>query len=682
VNPHAFLQNLALVLCVAAVTTVVCQRLRQPVVLGYLLAGLLVGPHVAFPLFAETRTIETLSELGVILLMFSIGLEFNMRKLVALIPTAGLVAVIQIGVMVVTGFLGTRAMGWAVRDSLVAGAMISVSSTMIIAQAFKEAKPDRTLTDLVFGVLIMEDLAAVLMLAALATLMQPGGATLAGLLPTAGRLALFLLVTIGVGLVIVPRAVRGIVALKRPETTLVASVGICFAFALLANKAGYSVALGAFLGGALVGESGVESRVAHLVEPVRDMFAAIFFVSVGMLLDPGALQRNWEAVLVLTVLVITGNLFGVSVGSFLAGYNIRTSVRAGMSMAQIGEFSFIIAGAYLAAGGNSRLYSVAVGVAVITSFLTPLLIRWADPLALLVDRKLPRPLQTVASLYGSWVESLRQRRSGSPWAPLRGALWLLLAEAAFLAAIAITISLEFTRLREWLGLRFSLGPDAARAALLLGAAALGVPFTVGLAREGRRIGEILAARAIPLAAKGKVDQGRAPRRVLSRAAQIGVLLVIGLLLLAVTQPFVPAYAGPVVVAMVLLIFGIGFWRAAKDLQGHLRASAEVAAHMLTAEHRRADTPEQALEQVEKLLPGIGSLSAVKVTAGGPADRRTLAELNLRGLTGATVVAVSRGERSLISPSGNVRLEAGDVLALSGTTEAVAAAEAQLTGSLR
>jgi CPA2 family monovalent cation:H+ antiporter-2 len=134
--------------------------------------------------------------------------------------------------------------------------------------------------------------------------------------------------------------------------------------------------------------------------------------------------------------------------------------------------------------------------------------------------------------------------------------------------------------------------------------------------------------------------------------------------------------------MVLLIFGIGFWRAAKDLQGHLRASAEVAAHMLTAEHRRADTPEQALEQVEKLLPGIGSLSAVKVTAGGPADRRTLAELNLRGLTGATVVAVSRGERSLISPSGNVRLEAGDVLALSGTTEAVAAAEAQLTGSLR
>lgn len=675
--PHVFLQNLALVLCVAAVTTVLCQWIQQPVVLGYLLAGLLVGPHVAFPLFADHATIETLSELGVVLLMFSVGLEFNLKKLARLLPTAGLVATVQIGLMVMLGFLTTRAFGWSTRDSLVVGAMVSISSTMIIAQSFKELKPAKAVTNLVFGILIMEDLAAILMLAALTTLVTGSSATMATLLPTAGKLLLWLLATGGVGYLLVPRAIRAIVALKRPETTLVASIGLCFAFALLAVQAGYSVALGAFLAGALVGESGVESRVEHLIEPVRDMFAAIFFVSVGMLLDPTALWADWGIVLALTFVVILGNLFGVSIGAFLAGYNVRTSIQSGMSMGQIGEFSFIIAGAYAAVGGGSRLYGVAVGVALITSFLTPVLMRRADQLALYVDARLPRPLQTVASLYGSWVEAIRTRRSGSPWAPLRNAIGVLFLEAAMLAAVAISASLEMARFQGWIGEWFRLGTDASRLGVIVVAVGLAIPFTIAIARTARWIGNILAERAIPPAAKGKVDHGKAPRGVLARTAQIGVLLVTGILLVLVTQVFMPGYAAPLLVLLMLALFGIGFWRAAKDLQGHMRAGAEVAAHMMTAEHRVA-TPGEALAQVEAMLPGIGHLHAVRIAPGSIADGKTLGELNLRGLTGATVVAIDRGSNQIIYPSGSERIAGLDLVALSGTVEAVSAAEQALS----
>lgn len=674
---HAFLQNLALVLCVAGITTVLCQWIRQPVVLGYLLAGVLVGPHVAFPLFADHETIETLSELGVILLMFSVGLEFNLKKLARLIPTAGLVAVIQIGLMIVLGFLAARAFGWSTRDSLVVGAMVSISSTMIIAQSFKELKPARAVSDLVFGVLIMEDLAAILILAALTTLVTGSSATMTTLLPTAGKLLLWLLATGAVGYLIVPRLMRGIVSLKRPETTLVTSVGLCFAFALLALQAGYSVALGAFMAGALVGESGVESRVEHVIEPVRDMFAAIFFVSVGMLLDPSALLSDWAIVLALTLVVILGNLFGVSVGAFLAGYNVRTSVQSGMSMGQIGEFSFIIAGAYAAVGGGSRLYGVAVGVALITSFLTPVLMRRADRLALYIDASLPRPLQTVASLYGSWVETIRSRRSGSPWAPFRYAIGVLLLEAAMLAAIAISTSIQMPRFQQWVGAWFRLDADASRLGVIAVAIGLAVPFTVALARTARWIGNILSERAIPPAPKGKVDQGKAPRGVLARTTQIGVLLITGILLVVVTLGFVPGYAAPLLVLLMLTLFGIGFWRAAKDLEGHVRAGAEVAAHMMTAEHRVA-SPMDALAQVEAMLPGIGHLHAVRIQPGSMPDGKTLGELNLRGLTGATVVAIDRGNNQIIYPSGSERLEGFDLIALSGTVEAVQAAEQALT----
>jgi CPA2 family monovalent cation:H+ antiporter-2 len=680
VTPHLFLQDLALVLCAAALTTIACQKLRLPVVLGYLVAGIIVGPHTPIPFFAHDETVRTLAELGVILLMFSLGLEFNLRTLARIIPTGGVVAIIEVGLTFALGFQVAASAGLDTSTSLLAGALVSISSTMIVSHAFQDLRFEKRAREAVFGILIAEDLVAILMLATVSALAAGTGDTGNILKATAGRLVLVVAALLGGGLLIVPPLFRAIVALRRKETLLVTSVGFCFALALFAQSQGLSVALGAFLAGALISEAGVARHVEPLVEPLRDMFTGIFFVSIGMLFDPAGALRDWGLVLALTAVVLVGKSVGVTVGSFLSGQPVRTAVQAGMSLTQIGEFSFVIAtiGAGLSAGAG-RLFSVAVAVAMLTAFTTPLLMGRSERIALKVDATLPRPLQTFVSLYGSWVELLRQPRAVSAWSLVRHGLALLVLYAVALGAIVIASAVNLPTLEAWFGQQFSLGADAASMVVILGTALVSLPFAVLMVRAGREIAERLAARALPPPAKG-VDQGRAPRRTLVLALQVGALLAVGLLVVAVTQPFLPRLSAPALIVLVMLFLGIAFWRAAKDLQGHMRAGAEVAAHMLTAEHRRFDTGDAALLQVEKLLPGIGSLSAVTVEPGGPADKRTLAELNLRGLTGATVVAVSRGDRPLIYPSGRVQLEAGDVLALSGTTEAISAASERLSGS--
>ncbi|MFN8719040.1 MAG: cation:proton antiporter, partial [Gemmatimonadaceae bacterium] len=285
-DSHAFLTNLALVLCVAAVTTFLFQRIRQPVVFGYLVAGMIVGPHVPIPIVVDEGMVKTLSELGVVLLMFGLGLDFSLRKLAQVGPTSGLVALIDSSAMMFFGYLLGRLLGWTTIESVYAGAIVAISSTTIIVKAFSEQEVSGRFTRIVFGILIIEDLIAILLIATLTTISSGGELSAGDLALTAGRLGLFLAGLVGVGLLFVPRLVRAVVRLDRPETTLVVSLGLCFAAAWLAVSFGYSVALGAFIAGSLVAESGEAKVVEHAVAGVRDMFGAIFFVSVGLMIDP------------------------------------------------------------------------------------------------------------------------------------------------------------------------------------------------------------------------------------------------------------------------------------------------------------------------------------------------------------------------------------------------------------
>ncbi|NMO15561.1 potassium transporter [Pyxidicoccus fallax] len=678
---HEVLQAIAIVLCVAAVTTVLFQRLRQPVVLGYILAGLVVGPHVPIPLVANPDVVATLSELGVILLMFSLGLEFSLRKLFSVGFTAGLTAVIQCAIMVWLGFVVGRAFGWTSRESIFIGAIIAISSTTIIAKAFDEQGIKGRLRELVVGVLIVEDLIAVLLMATLTAISTGAGLSLGELSLTTGRLVAFLVGLVVVGLFIIPRAVRAVVKLNRPETTLVASMGICFAVALLAQAFGYSVALGAFLAGSLVAESGEEKVVEHLVQPVRDMFAAIFFVSVGMLISPALIAEHWVAILVLTLVVIAGKILGVTLGAFLTGNGTRTSVQAGMSLAQIGEFSFIIAGLGLSLRATGDfVYPVAVAVSAITTLTTPILIKTSGPVATWVDRKLPKPLQTFATLYGTWVERLREAPAHQTrGVEVRRLARLLLLDAALLIGLAIGISLGTRKVALFIEERTGISRALAENLLLVGVAVLSVPFLVGIVRMARRLGEVLAQAALPPRQDGKVDLAAAPRRLLIVTLQVVTVLLVGIPLVAITQPFLRGPAGPLIILVLLVTLGVAFWRGATNLHGHVRAGAEVVVAALAAQShsREPGSEEHALDDVPKLLPGLGEPVPVRLEDSSPAVGQTLAQLNLRGLTGATVLAIQRGEESVSVPTAQEVLRSGDVLALTGTQEAVQAARGLL-----
>jgi len=684
---HAFLAALATVLGVAAAMTILFQRLGQPVVLGYLIAGLIIGPHVPIPLVADPEIVETLSELGVILLMFSVGLELRIRTLLRMAPTAGVTAVVQCSLMVWLGFLTGRLFGWTSIESLFAGGAIAISSTTIIAKVFDDQKVRGQLRETVVGILVVEDLIAILLIAVLTAIAQGSGLSAGSLALTVGRLAAFLIGLLVVGILTVPRAIRAIVRLDRPETTVIASVAICFGVALLAQAFGYSVALGAFIAGSLVAESGEEKKIEHLIQPVRDVFAAIFFVSVGMMIEPAQIAHHAPAIAVLTAVVVAGKIVSVTLGAFLTGGGVRTSVQAGMSLAQIGEFSFIIAGVGAALGATREfLYPVAVTVSALTTLLTPWLIRAAAPAAAFVDRKLPRALQTFVALYGSWIERLRQPGRGrtTEAGAIRRLAWLASIDGIVVAAIVIAASLSMKRLAPWLEQSLHLRRDVARIAVLLGAAALSLPFLVGIARVARRLGVTLAAIAFPPGQSGGVDLAAAPRRALEVTLQVAGVLVVGAPILAVTQPFLRGVETATPLLLLAALLGIAFWRSATNLQGHVRAGVQVIVEglgkRLQDETARAPGTREAPLDFDRLLPGLGAPLAVRLEEGSPAVGRTLAELNLRAITGATVLVIVRQGQGLV-PAADDALEVGDVLALGGTRDALGSARQILGGDV-
>ena len=684
------LAGLAAVLGVAAVTTVLFQRLRQPVVLGYVLAGLIVGPHVPVPLVADPRVVSTLSELGVVLLMFSLGLEFSLRKLVTLAPTAGTTAVVEMSLVLWLGFTAARLLGWTPLASLFAGAVVAISSTTIVAKAFEDRGVSGALRDRVVGVLVAEDVMAVLLIAALTAVASGAGLHPAALTATTARLAAFLAGLLVLGLLTVPPLMRAVVRLDRPETTVVAAVGLCFAVALLARWAGYSVALGAFVAGVLVAESGEQHRIGEQVRPVRDVFAAIFFVSVGMQIDPGLVASHGGAVASFAAVVILGKVLGVSIGSFLTGSGVPVAVQSGMSLAQIGEFSFIIAGLGRALGASGEaLYPVAAAVSALTTLATPWFLRASGPVARFVDRALPQPLQTFAALYGSWLEELRTVRHRQTMGSMLRLLGRALAlDAAFVAGIVAGTALALPRVAPLVERGLSLGPLAARGLVMAAAAVLLAPFAFGVVRVSQRLGATLAQFALPAVRRGDLDLAAAPRRALVLALQIGILLLVGLPILVVTQPFLEGAGGALALAAVFLILGIAFWRSAANLEGHVRAGAQVVVEALVKRARAgsaeekagtagpggtADADAHALDQVRRLLPGLGEPVVVRLQVGDAAVGKTLAEIDLRGATGATVLAIARPEGGVVGPGAGEVLRQGDVLALAGTHDAVEAA---------
>jgi CPA2 family monovalent cation:H+ antiporter-2 len=379
----SIIQDLAVILGAAALASILFQKIKQPVVLGYLLAGLVIGPHTPpFSLVVDEAGIRVWSELGVIFLMFSLGLEFSFRKLLSVGKTAALTGPFEAIFMLALGFASGKLIGLSSTDSIFLGAILSISSTTIIIKALEELKIKRERSSqLIFGILVVEDLAGILILVALSTFASSGGESVSvtHLLLEAAKLLGIVASWIAIGSWLLPRLAAWVSKRFGNEALVLLALSLCLFLVSLSAYFHYSVALGAFVMGAILGESSVVHEIEKLLQPIRDVFGAIFFVSIGMLLNPTDLQTYWKMILLVTLLTIGGKFVSTYIGARVTGQSQENSLKAGLSLAQIGEFSFIIAGLGLDLGVMSRyLYPVAVATSVITTFTTPYMIRFAN----------------------------------------------------------------------------------------------------------------------------------------------------------------------------------------------------------------------------------------------------------------------------------------------------------------
>ncbi|MBQ8418603.1 MAG: cation:proton antiporter [Phascolarctobacterium sp.] len=387
----AIVTDLAMILLVAGVTTILFKKLNQPLVLGYIIAGFITGPHFNFfPTVTDTANIQAWSEIGVIFLLFALGLEFSFYKLKSVGNTAFIATAVEIGGMLGMGYVAGSLLGWSHMDSIFLGGMLAMSSTTIIIKAFEDLKlKGKRFTEMVFGILIVEDIAGIIMMVMLSTLAAAGISSME-LAMGVGRLAFFLTLWFVMGMYLIPTFFKKAHDLMNDETLIVASIGLCLGMVVLATHMGFSAALGAFIMGSLIAEAPNAEHIEHLFKPVKDLFGAVFFVSVGMLVDPVLLLEYALPIFILVVVTIIGKLIFSTGGVLAAGQNLNISLHCGFSLAQIGEFSFIIASLGMSLGVISDfLYPIIVAVSVVTTFTTPFFIMAADTAYKAMNKLLP-----------------------------------------------------------------------------------------------------------------------------------------------------------------------------------------------------------------------------------------------------------------------------------------------------
>lgn len=403
------IKDLAIILGVAGLAALLFQKIRQPIVLGYLIAGIIVGPYTPPNiLIRDIPTIQTLSALGVIFLMFSLGLEFNFKKLKRVGFTAGIAGLFEVIFMLILGFFVGKLIGWSFYDSLFLAAALAISSTTIIIKALEDLHLKTTrFAEIVFGILVIEDILAILLLVALSTIITTHNIFSSEIAFATIKLILVVGAWFLFGYFFVVSFFRSIMHNSSNETLIILSVALCLALVWIANYFHYSSALGAFIMGSILAETSIISKIKELIEPIRNLFAAVFFVSVGMLIDPVIIWNHLGLVFIICLITIISKILTTGIGAFITGQSVNSSLRIGFSMAQIGEFSFVIISLGLALHAiNNILYPIIVAVSAITTFTTPYLIKLSGYLGNKIDQHLSADTQRTLTLYSRWIKRL------------------------------------------------------------------------------------------------------------------------------------------------------------------------------------------------------------------------------------------------------------------------------------
>ncbi|MFM8470726.1 MAG: cation:proton antiporter [Limisphaerales bacterium] len=655
-----FLQDLAIVMMAAAAVTVGVHLLRLPVVLGYILAGVLIGPHVLpKPLISDEATIQTLSELGIVFLMFSLGLEFSFRRLRKVGATALIAAPLEILLMIFAGYEVGQWFGWSRMDSLFLGAMISISSTTIIVKALQESRLTKEpFAQVIFGILIMEDILAIVLLALLSGIAMNVALKAGEVAGTLGRLGIFLVVAVVLGLLAVPKLVCWVAKFRSNEMLLVTVLGLCFGVSLLALKLGYSVALGAFIIGAVVAEAREIGRIEILTGSLRDLFCAVFFVAIGLLIEPRMLAQHWLPILVITLAVVLGKSVACALGAFVAGHDKWTSMRVGNGLGQIGEFSFIIAALGLQLKVTSEfLYPVAVAVSIITAFLTPLRLRRSDELVEWGSRRAPRALTHYLDLYTEWLGQFgANRKPGLVGRMVRKWFWQMGLNLVFTAGVFIVAAFLAQRKPAWLP-RMPGGEIGLNAFLWLGATVLSLPLLIAVFRKLQALGLLVAEVSVRREAAG--DRTASIRAVIAQAIPLAGAVALALLVMALSSPLLPPLEVLLVLLLIVVLVMWVWWRA------FVRWYSKAQVALIETFAQPPPVRPESTTQFFRLL-SHAQLRVVAVDRDSPVAGKLIRELELRTRTGASVGGIERNGENLVNPGPDEEVRAGDKLLLLGS----------------
>lgn len=661
------LQDLAIVMTVSAVTTLLFHRLRLPVVLGYILAGLIIGPYTPpFPLIKDFHSIHTLSELGIIFLLFSIGLEFSFSKLAKVGFVAIFGAVLEIVLMIAIGYGLGRAFGWNFMDSLFLGAILSISSTTIIVKVLMEMKiVKEKFAQVILGILIIEDLLAIIIIALLSGLAVSGTLGFAAAGQALLQVTAFIAGVLFFGYLLVPRLLAHLERLQIPEMMIVSVVGLCFAAALIASKMGFSVALGAFLIGAIIAETKQGKIIVHQVEPIKDMFTAVFFVSVGMLIQPQVIAQYWFPILMITLATILAKVFSCSLASFLAGSDSEVALKVGLGLAQIGEFSFIIARLGESTDVTSHfLYPVAVSISGITTLTTPFLMRSAPGIIESMRRITPRPLATFLSFYTGWVQSLG-KGNGDPEKKknMISGFYFYGLRFFIYAASALIFSYGLSMAQA----RFQfLSPTNYWMVHIIGL----FPFVMGSLYTLDRI--LWNVLFLNWARSGEGQAGEF-YTVFRRAARFALVLLGLLIFLPFMIQFIPSLALTAGILLGIGIFGYFLWGSMARLHDKIETTVLSVFDKEASAGEEKQNQQELLRLIREEYPWEVETADFLLPFKECGLNQRIRDLRLRGETGASIVSIYRDSESLPNPSPDTVLMPGDVLLLMGDKERIKAA---------
>lgn len=655
--------ELAIILIAAGIFTIISKALKQPVILGYIIAGFLVGPHLGlFPQFSS-ESIHVWSEIGIIFLLFSLGLEFSFKKLIKVGSSALLTAGVKCIGMMIIGLLAGDAMGWTFMESIFLGGLLSMSSTTIIIKAYDDmGLKKKPYASLIFGSLVVEDLIAVLLLVLLSTLAVSNKFAGGEMLLALAKLIFFIVLSFVIGIYVIPTLFKKARKFISDEILLLVSIGLCFLMVWLANLAGFSSALGAFLMGSILSETFEGEKISELTSGIKDLFGAIFFISVGMMVDPAVIGAHWLPILIITLITVVGILICSTCGALLAGQGLDTAVHAGFSLAQLGEFAFIIAGLGCSMGVmRDFIYPVIIAVSVITTFTTPYMIKAAEPVSSWLLKKLPARILARISP----TQKLSDPSDSAEKKLWNGLLKSYFIRVAVYSVILIAITAAFAAVHDTLSVKIlpKLGETAHNWIWLVIELAVMSPFLYGLA--------VINSDSVNLTAKALLK---------SRNANTWAIIGLMTLRAAIAAMFVIAAVSSIFnlsgLSLLLVILAVAVVYVIARFTIRRTAALESRFFSNLNEKEMAERKKSIVRSsvAEKLSGYDVHIGTVTVSPDYLYIGQQLREMPFRHSSGINIIKIVRGTRNIIVPSGDEYIYPGDRLVAVGTTEQLEAFE--------